>query len=52
MTVRVKGRTWRVPGRNTRRVPRIKWEVLKEREKREEYKVETNERMTEANENK
>ena len=31
-------------------VPRIKWEVLKEQEKSEEYKVKTNERMTEANE--
>jgi predicted transcriptional regulator len=50
MTERVKGRRWRVPGGNTRRVPNIKLEVLKEREKREEYKVETNERLTEANE--
>ncbi|XP_047735974.1 uncharacterized protein LOC108674270 [Hyalella azteca] len=50
MTVRVKGRRWRVPGGNTKRVPRIKWEMFKEREKREEDKVETNERMTEANE--
>ena len=46
MRVNVKRRIWRVQG-NGRRVPRIKWEVLLDEDKKEEYMESTRVKLEE-----
>jgi hypothetical protein len=47
MKLRVRSKKWRVEGGNARRVPRIKWEVMKEEEKKREYERRTRELVQE-----
>ena len=46
MIVRVVDRRWRTEGGGGGRPPRTKWEALQHTDKREEYKLKTNEMMT------